>query len=298
MTDVLTFVEIAPDGTVLPSAQTALAAASALGTPVAVGVASGDAVAAELGTLGAARVLLAEPHASLGGAETEAVLAALQLVQPSAVVLAHTTMGQDVAGRVAARLGTGIAVDAVSLRSDDGTVVATHSVFGGSYLTESVVEGGVPVITVREGAIAEAPAAAEGAVTRLDSAVDAARYGVAGERHDAVAAVGRPSLQSADRVVAGGRGLGSAEDFALVEQLADALGAAVGASAPPSTPATSTSRPRSGRPARRSPRPVHRARHLRRDPAPCGHAVREDHRRHQPRPRGPDLRGRRLRYRR
>ena len=120
-------------------------------------------------------------------------------------------------------------MDVVNLTDRDGKIVYSHLVFGGEYEVDSVLEGDLAVAVVREGAVsAQADPVSAPQVTRADAA---ATPGVPVEEIRETAGVSeRPDLRGADVVVAGGRGVGSKEDFALVEQLADALGAAVGAS--------------------------------------------------------------------
>ncbi|MFM9919605.1 electron transfer flavoprotein subunit alpha/FixB family protein [Lacisediminihabitans sp. H27-G8] len=233
----LAFIETSATGEIRNTAAMLIAAAAKLGTPVAVVVAApgrGDSLSSQLGALGAAQVYVAEtdqvgsllitPHI----AALEAAAAALQ---PSAIVLAHSIDGREIAGRLAVRLATGLLVDVVDVRADGDAVIATHSVFGGAYTVEATVPGGGPaIVTVRQGAIDARAEAASPTLTTESITVDAAPAAVIDAVHAAVVATDRPELRGATRVVSGGRGLGSQANFVLVEQLADALGAAVGAS--------------------------------------------------------------------
>jgi electron transfer flavoprotein alpha subunit len=156
------------------------------------------------------------------------VLAALVAsAQPAAVLIAASPDGKEIAGKLAVRTGSGLLSDVVELAAD-GT--ATHSVFGGSYLAKSQATTPVAVLTVRAGAIepVEAPGAAVEQTVEVPtvSATSAAKII---ERRP-VEGGDRPELTEASVVVSGGRGVGSAEAFGVIEKLADALGAAVGAS--------------------------------------------------------------------
>ena len=236
MSNVLALIETSAAGEIRNTAASIIAAAARLGTPVAVvSVAPGSAngLVEQLGSLGAAQVFLGESDQVgqlLVTPQVEALAAAASALEPTAILTVNSVEGRDVAARLSARLRAGLIIDAVDLRLEGAGVIATHSVFGGAYTVESAVEGGPAVITVRQGAIEERATPATPAVTSAAVAADAAASGVIDRVKDAVATSSRPELRAADKVVSGGRGLGSKENFVLVEQLADTLGAAVGAS--------------------------------------------------------------------
>ncbi|MEO8527558.1 MAG: electron transfer flavoprotein subunit alpha/FixB family protein [Pseudolysinimonas sp.] len=236
MSNILTLIEVSSTGELRNTAPALLAAAAKLGTPVAVVAVkpgTGAALASQLGELGASQVYVAESDqvgASLVSPEIEALVSAHAALSPGAVLVAHSVTGRDVAARLAVRLAGGLLIDAVDVRLDADQVIATHSIFGGAYTVEAAVQGGIPIVTVRSGAIQERAKSATPTVTVVPVDVDSGASAVIDAVHDVVVSSTRPELRDAKTVVSGGRGLGSKEKFELVTQLADALGAAVGAS--------------------------------------------------------------------
>ncbi len=235
---VLVFVE-QRDGQVRSVAREALGEATrlaaALGGPV-VGVcaAAADPGLASLGEAGAAKVLLAR-HEAFARYDPEgyarAVVAAVEAVKPAAVLLGATAMGRDLAPRVAARLGAGLATDCTALAAEGGRLVARRPVYAGKAVQKVAFPRSPALATLRPKVFApvQAPGAPPAAVEPLPLAWEpsASRARVL---RVAASGAGKVDLTEAEVIVSGGRGMKGPENFKLIEELAEALGAAVGAS--------------------------------------------------------------------
>jgi electron transfer flavoprotein alpha subunit len=228
MSEVLVLVDHV-EGEVKKSTFELLTAARALGAPSAVVVGSAGTAAKladGLREYGAEKVYVAETGSEEFLSPQVGVLAALvERVDPEAVLIGTSADGKEVAGRLAVRTGSAWLNDVVEV-SPEGV---THSVFGGAWTVRAAARTAHPVITLRPGSVEPTPAAAAGTEEAVDLPAAAARSATVVAR-EPVTTGERPDLGEASVVVSGGRGVGSAEQFAVVEALADALGAAVGAS--------------------------------------------------------------------
>ncbi|MFM9033166.1 MAG: electron transfer flavoprotein subunit alpha/FixB family protein [Mycobacterium sp.] len=231
MAEVLVLVEHS-EGAVKKVTSELLTAATALGEPAAVVIGAPGTAAPlveGLKAAGAAKIYVAESDAAANVLITPYVDVLANLVEsagPAAVILAATAEGKEIGGRLAARIGSGILSDVIAVKEGG---IGVHSVFGGAYTVEAKVDGDVPVITVRPGAVE--PAAAAGAGEQVTVEVPApADNAVRILSRQPAQKSARPELTEAKIVVAGGRGVGSADKFTVVEDLADVLDGAVGAS--------------------------------------------------------------------
>ena len=231
MADVLVLVDHV-DGVVGKPTLELLTLAARIGSPVAVVLGDGAAVAERLGEYGAIAILTADDDqfTSVVVAPVVALLESLVASRsPAAVLIASTTEGKEIAGRLAVRLDAGVLTDAVDVVLDGDLIVAEQSVFGGSTVVHARATRGVPIVTVRPNSVTPVAAPATPDISAVTVPAAEGRHAVV-ESRSAAASGGRPGLSEASVVVAGGRGVGTSEKFALIEELADALSAAVGAS--------------------------------------------------------------------
>jgi electron transfer flavoprotein alpha subunit len=235
MAEVLVLAEHTADGEVRKVTTELLTAARRLGSPSAAWTGPGaEAGRQRLAEFGADRIYAADSaefrqYATLPTAELLAQLVAEK--SPAAVLVAGTTAGKEVAARLAVKTNSGVLTDAVDVTpGPDGSPVAEQPNFGGAIIVHSVVRRGTPIIAVRPNAVSAEPAPAAAELIQVEfTASDAARSARITE-HVATEKGERPDLTEAQTVVSGGRGTGSAEGFKVIEELADALSAAVGAS--------------------------------------------------------------------
>jgi electron transfer flavoprotein alpha subunit len=230
MTDILVVLETR-DGALRPACLETVGAArvaadATTGRVIALATEQAELDAASIGAAGADQLLIADSggHSAEGAAATAVRVAGEHNV--GAVFLAATVRGRDLTPRIAAGLQTGFAADCISMEAGADGFSFVRPVYGGKALTKVRILGSVAVASLRGNHYAPA-----GRETNAEVSQVAAENG-----KDQVVAVnaqkgGRPDVAEASKVVAGGRGLGSAENWSLIEAVADALpGSALGAS--------------------------------------------------------------------
>jgi electron transfer flavoprotein alpha subunit len=209
-----------------------ITAARALGEPSAVVIGApgtAEKLVEDLKAAGAAKIYAAESDVVeqyLVTPKVDVLNALVESASPVAVLVSATAEGKEIAGRVAAETGSGLLVDVIGVKEGP---IGIHSIFGGAYTTEAKADGDAPAISVRPGAIEAEPAPGAGELVTVEVPAPADNATKITSRKPAQKSA-RPELTEAKIVVAGGRGVGSKENFSVVEDLADAFGAAVGAS--------------------------------------------------------------------
>jgi electron transfer flavoprotein alpha subunit len=205
-----------------------LTIARTLGSPSA--VVFGDIDTAKLAEFGAEKIYVAsgeDVEGYLVAPKATVIASLVKSVEPAAVLLGSTQEGKEIAGRLAVKLDNGLLTDAVAVDAD-GT--ATQAIFAGSGIAKSKVTRGLPIITIRPNSITPEPSAASPSIEQLTVEVSGTDKLARVVERVAEKKGSRPELTEASIVVSGGRGVGSGDNFKLVEELADLLGGAVGAS--------------------------------------------------------------------
>jgi electron transfer flavoprotein alpha subunit len=193
-----------------------------------------EGLAKELGQYGASKVhLVQNPALKLytGEAYANAVAELVKAGSPDIVLASHTPTGRDFMPRVAARLGVGLASDCTQLSFSGSNITVRRPVYAGKATVEVEFVGSGPrMATVRANALG-APKADAGKSPEVVNASASSLSGLKTKATDLVkGSSARPDVTEASIVVSGGRSLKSAENFKMIEEMADVIGAAVGAS--------------------------------------------------------------------
>ena len=219
------------DGAVRKPTYELLTIAKRLGEPSAVFIGSAATAAGAVESVkkyGAEKVYVVDDSEIKGylvAPKAEALQQIAAQASPGAILITSSAEGKEIAGRLAVKLDSGLITDAVDVQAGP---VTTQSVFAGNFTVQAKVTQGTPIITVKPNAAAPEESAGAGAVENVTVAVsDSAKKAqiVASQPREST---GRPELTEAAIVVSGGRGTGG--NFEPIENFADALGAAVGAS--------------------------------------------------------------------
>ena len=221
------------DGVVRKTTSELLTIARRLGEPSAVFIGGGfDAAKETLAQYGAEkvyRVESAEVTGYLVAPKAEVLAALVASAAPAAVLISSSPEGKEIAARLAIKTQSGLITDAVDVQAGDGGAVrTTQSVFAGGFTVQASVTKGTPIVTVKPNSAT--PEAVTGAAADQVLEITISESAKAARITDSQPKVasGRPELTEAAIVVSGGRG--TAGDFSKVEEFADSLGAAVGAS--------------------------------------------------------------------
>jgi electron transfer flavoprotein alpha subunit len=203
-----------------------------LGEVTAIYVGAGsDSAFARLGEFGVSKVVHIDPGDNLAGAPVARVLSDLvSSNSPDLILFGQAYDDRDVAGRLGARLGAGVIANAIEVDLAAGTASTTHEIFGGTQLATAAFTGAGPyIVVVRPKSFTAAPSTST--TTPAVEKLDLPDVGKAAARITGTHVEERegPKLEEAAIIVSGGRGLGSADNYQLIERLAKLLGAATGA---------------------------------------------------------------------
>jgi electron transfer flavoprotein alpha subunit len=187
-----------------------------------------EPVAGDLAAYGADRILCAD-HPGLKEYTADAYVNVLGRVieaeKPSAIILGASTQGKDIAARLAARFDAALGMDCVAVRVEGGNLVVTRPMYGGKVLAEVVLNGTPQIAAIRPNAMTVSEGAGAGVVEKISADPGRVRTRFVEKHLEA----GKLELTEAEVIVSGGRGMGGS-DYALLEELAELLCGAVGAS--------------------------------------------------------------------
>lgn len=185
--------------------------------------------AAELGKYGADRIIAAdsaELKSFRGEAYANVICSIIEENPAKIILLGSTSQGKEVSARIAARLKVGLANECTAFKLEDGNLIATRPLFGGRAVAEVEIKGTPQMASIRPNMMAIEENAGAGEVQAIDPQIGETRVELVEEKIEVSEKV---ELTEADYVVSGGRGM-NGEDFSVLEELADLLNGAVGAS--------------------------------------------------------------------
>ncbi len=199
-----------------------------------VGLLLGDAgsLANQLIQYGADRVVVAENsllNAYTPDGYTQAVMQVMEAEKPEGFILGHTSIGKDISPRIAAKLKSGLVSDVVSLEVNGDEVVFTRPIYSGKAFEKKVIKDGLMFATIRPNNIPslEKDESRTGEIASVNVDIKDLRTIIKDVVRKTTSGV---DLSEAKIIVSGGRGVKSAEGFKVLQELADALGGAVGSS--------------------------------------------------------------------
>ncbi|MCD6295973.1 MAG: electron transfer flavoprotein subunit alpha/FixB family protein [Deltaproteobacteria bacterium] len=187
-----------------------------------------DNISKELDQYGANRIIVAQSSALseyLTDAYTTVIADYITKENPAVVILGASTQGKDLSARLSARLNAPLAMDCVAVRFEENNLIATRPMYGGKILADVALDGSPQILAIRPNAMTIAKVAGAGAIEKLDADTGNIMLQFIEKSLD----IGKVELTEADTVVSGGRGIGGA-DFTVIEELAQLLDGAVGAS--------------------------------------------------------------------
>ncbi len=185
-------------------------------------------ISAEPGKYGADKIIVVDNQALseyMTDAYTNVVTDIVNKEDPSVLIMGASSQGKDMSARLSARLNAPLAIDCIAVRVENGTIIATRPMYGGKILADVALEGKPQIVAIRPNAIGIAESSGAGAIEKLDIDVGKTDLMFVEKKLD----TDKVELTEADAVVSGGRGMGG-PDFSVIEELAELLGGAVGAS--------------------------------------------------------------------
>ncbi len=191
-----------------------------------------ESIASELGGFGAKRVIVVDDtqlHYYSTTAYTKIISEIAKKESANVLLLPASQIGKDLAPRLAVKLDAGLVSDCTALKIEDGKIIATRPIFAGKIISDVKIVADVQIFSLRPnvftaGSSNGAPATVEKVGVELTQADFAAKV------VETKVAVGRPDVTEASIIVSGGRGMKGPENFKMIEDLADVLGAGVGTS--------------------------------------------------------------------